>query len=458
MKTLILLFILGIMAMLSEIFNFRKYLWYLVVAGLAAAFFLNFTDWNMANDYFPEMMKFDRFAANFSGLLILLAFIWFLIGKDQYESEGFNVADHYSLILFTLVGTVVMVSFSHLSMLFLGIEIISIPMYVLAGSKKNSLSSNEAAIKYFMMGAFATGILLFGIALVYGATGTFNIYEIAGFVNNSRPQAPLIFSVGVLLVLIGLCFKVSAVPFHFWTPDVYDGAPNVITAFMATIIKTAAFAGFYRLFSNSFGAISDFWGTTLSLITIVTILAGNILAVYQDSVKRMLAYSGVSQAGYLLLTLLVLNPQSEKALLLYLASYAISTLAAFSVLFHVVKTKGDASIESFKSLGKTNPLLATVMTVAMLSLAGIPPAIGFFAKFYLFSIVLNEGYLALVLVAVLGSLISVYYYFKVIISMYSGDALASTVKIGPMYKLVLILVTGLIILLGITPGLLIDQI
>ncbi len=458
MKTLILTALLGIVSMLSEIFGFRKYLWTILVLGLTGVFCVNLSELTSAYQYFPNMVVFDHYAGVFSGLIILMALVWFFISKDQYDSNEFNQADHYSLIMFTLTGAIVLVSFTHLAMLFLGIEILSIPMFILAGSRKHELSSNEASLKYFIMGAFASGILLFGIALLYGASGTFNIHEIALIASNNKDSVSVLFYTGIFMVMIGLAFKVSAVPFHFWTPDVYEGAPLVITAFMATIVKTAAFAAFYRLFNTSFTSLLLQWGSTLSVIIIFTILTGNILAVYQTSVKRMLAYSGIAQAGYMLMTILLKNYDSQNALVLYTSSYALSTLCAFAVLHYVVKIKGSDSFESFSGLGKSHPLLAVIMVISMLSLAGIPPAIGFFAKFYLFSAVLQEGYLGLVIVAVLGSLISVYYYFRVIISMYSGESETESIQLSVINKAVLVLIGSLIILLGVTPGLFIDAI
>ncbi|MBO9700707.1 MAG: NADH-quinone oxidoreductase subunit N [Sporocytophaga sp.] len=458
MKTLILTALLGIVSMLSEIFGFRKYLWTILVLGLTGVFCVNLSELTSAYQYFPNMVVFDHYAGVFSGLIILMALVWFFISKDQYDSNEFNQADHYSLIMFALTGTIVLVSFTHLAMLFLGIEILSIPMFILAGSRKHELSSNEASLKYFIMGAFASGILLFGIALLYGATGTFNIHEIALIASNNSGSVSILFYTGIFMVMIGLAFKVSAVPFHFWTPDVYEGSPLVITAFMATIVKTAAFAAFYRLFNTTFAPLIHQWGSTLSVIIIFTILTGNILAVYQTSVKRMLAYSGIAQAGYMLMTILLTTYESQNALILYTSSYALSTLCAFAVLHYVVKIKGSDTFESFSGLGKSHPLLAVIMVISMLSLAGIPPAVGFFAKFYLFSAVLQQGYLALVIVAVLGSLISVYYYFRVIISMYSGESETESIQLTVINKAVLVLIGCLIILLGVTPGLFIDAI
>jgi NADH-quinone oxidoreductase subunit N len=458
MNTIILLAVLGIVTMVSDILGFKKAIWYIILAGLAGAFVLNLSSWNQPELYY-EMLYTDNYSVIFSGLLLALLFIWFVISRAQYEGDEFNASDNYALILFSSVGALVLTGFMDLSLLFMGIEILSIPLFILAGSRKKDLASNEASLKYFMMGAFATGILLFGIALLYGATGSFKLDVIAQYASLNQDNLPVMFYSGVLLIMIGFGFKVSAVPFHFWTPDVYHGAPMFVTAFMATLVKTAAFAGFFRLFANCFTEINEAWAFTLSLIVAATILFGNIIAVYQTSVKRMLAYSGIAQAGYLLLTILVLSQETKSSLLLYLASYSLATLAAFTVLYHVVKTKGDDSFEAFHGLGKTNPFLAFIMTVAMLSLAGIPPTVGFFAKFYLFSSVLraDASNLWLVGIAVIGSLISVYYYFRVIIGMYAKEKQTEEViSLNSTYKAVLLIVTGIIVLLGILPGFILD--
>ncbi len=461
MNAIILLSVLGIITMLSDILGFKKYILSIILLGLGAALFLTMTDWFMPgvySDYIytDNMVYIDNYAVVFSGLIIVLVTIWFVISKEQYEiGNGFNASDNYALILFATVGALLLTCYMNLSLLFLGIEILSIPLFVLAGSRKHELASNEASLKYFLMGAFASGILLFGITLIYGACGSFDLVKIAEYVSVNNGNLNVMFYTGVLLIMVGLGFKVSAVPFHFWTPDVYQGAPIFITAFMATIVKTAAFAGFFRLFSTCFTSINSNWAFTLSILIAATILLGNFLAVYQSSVKRMLAYSGVAQAGYILLTILVLNQETKTALLLYLTSYSLATLAAFTVLYQVSKIKDNDNFESFSALGKTNPFLAFIMTVAMLSLAGIPPTVGFFAKFNLFSAVLRADMsnMWLIAVAVLGSLVSVYYYFKVIIIMYAKEEQASVaIKLSFSYKLILTILAFVIVLLGILPS------
>lgn len=455
MNTIIVVSVLGIISMLSEILGFKKAIFPITLAGLALGIVLALSGWDAPQLHF-NMLLMDNYATAFGALILGLLFLWFILSKDQYAIE-FNQSDQYALILFSSVGALILVSFSNLVMLFIGVEIMSIPLYILAGSRKNDLSSNEASLKYFMMGAFTTGILLFGIALIYGATGTFDLAGIKEYVGNHASETPTLLYTGIIFLLIAMSFKISAVPFHFWAPDVYQGSPMIITAFMASIVKTAAFGAFYRLFSYSFIDLISNWSVIASVIIIATILGGNILAAGQTNVKRMLAYSGISQAGYMLMTLLILDLASTNALLFYVGSYAFATMSAFFILYYVSKENKELTFEAFNGLGKKQPLMAVVMTISMLSLAGIPPAVGFFAKFYLFTTLLSQGYTALVIIAVLGSIISVYYYFKIIIAMYGkeSDISTSKVQLNVLYQFVLVIVVGMIVVFGINPELLI---
>lgn len=451
MKALILLSSLGVITLLAEIFSFKRLLYPFVVLGLVATFVVNLFDWNLPRNIFFGMMQYDHFAVAFTSVILVIAVLWFIM-SDSYFKEETSLTDHFSLILFALAGTVIMVSYSNMTMLFLGIEILSIAMYILAGSKKDDLGSNESAFKYLIMGAFATGFLLFGIALIYGATGSFDLAEINAFVASHKGSIPMIFYAGVLLMLVGLSFKVSAAPFHFWAPDVYQGAPTVITAFMATIVKTAAFAAFLRLFYTSFVTVSDLWMSVIWVMAALTLLVGNITAVLQTSTKRMLAYSSVAHAGYMLLALLAGNIYSTSAILYYTAAYSIGSIGTFCILSVVANAKGNDSIDSFNGLGKSNPLMAFVMTVVLLSLAGIPPTAGFFAKYYIFTAAFQSGFTGLVLIAILASLIGVYYYFKIIIAMYFKESADETaLPLQANHKLVLIIVAIATIVLGLSP-------
>jgi NADH-quinone oxidoreductase subunit N len=383
-------------------------------------------------------------------VIVAVSFFWFLASESYFEEES-SRSDHFALILFALVGAVVLVSYNNMSMLFIGIEILSISMYVLAGSRKNDLFSNEAAFKYFLMGSFATGFLLFGMALIYGATMSFDLGVIASYVNVNNGAIDYMFLAGLLMMLIGLAFKVSAVPFHFWAPDVYQGSPTPITAFMATIVKTAAFAGMFRLFFICFAPAADSWSSVVWVIAALTLVIGNVTAVYQNSVKRMLAYSSVSHAGYMMLAILASTQTAASSILYYTAAYSIGSLAAFTVLQIVANARGTDLVDAFNGLGKKNPFLAVAMTVALLSLAGIPPTGGFFAKYYIFTAAIQADHTWLVLLAVIGSLVSVYYYFRIIIAMFFRDSGNEELQVSGMHKALLALAIILTIALGILP-------
>jgi len=340
-----------------------------------------------------------------------------------------------------------------LLMLFLGIEILSIPLYILTGSDKKNLKSNEAALKYFLMGAFSTGLMLLGIAFLYGAsaTGTFIIDDLW----TAKPAvSPLLMS-GLLLLLVSIAFKVSAAPFHFWTPDVYDGAPTVFTSFMATIVKVSIFIGFVRLFDEGFGAGAAQWQIFVAIIAAATLFIGNITAVFQQSVKRMLAYSSIAQAGFMLLALLALTRVAKEGIILYAAAYSLATIGIFAILIRMK----DYTFEGFNGLAKQQPLLAATCTIFLLSLAGIPLTGGFFAKYYMLAAVVSTGkFMWLVVFAVLCAAVSAYYYFRVIQAMYfkEGDAATETAP-SAGFKGLLVLLAALVLVLGVFPQALLNQ-
>lgn len=478
MKTLYILSALGVIAMLAEIFRFKKFLLPIVLVGLLGAIAAAIKDWNTDIHYYNNMLTFNNYALLFTVVICGTAFLWFMMAGNFFKEES-SRTDHYALILFALIGAVILVSYSNMVMLFLGIEILSIPLYVLAGSRKDDLSSNEAALKYFLMGAVASGFLLFGIALLYGFFGTFDLHEIQRYMEmmgewkNRPPNFPVfqyssvLLPVGILFMLVGLAFKISAVPFHFWAPDVYQGAPTQVTAFMATIVKTAAFAAFLRLFMMCFTGAENTWENIIWIMSALTILIGNITAVYQNNVKRMLAYSSISHAGYMLLAILAMNEHSAGSILYYAAAYSVSTIGAFAVLSILEKDGQAITFDLFSGLAKRNPLLAFAMTIAMLSLSGIPPLAGFFGKYYIFTSALSSGFVWLVLIAVLGSLIGVYYYFRIIIKMYSSAAISPSgggegggneISVSSIQKILLIITIALALLLGIFPDLIIGLI
>jgi NADH-quinone oxidoreductase subunit N len=461
MYPIVLLSVLGIVTLFLGFSKSKNILLPAVLLFLAIALAGNFFEWNKGPLlYFYDMFRVDNLTLAFNGIILASAFMIVAISGGFQENAEAEPAEYFALMLFSLVGAIMMVGFEHLIMLFIGVEILSVAMYVLTGSNKRNLRSNEAALKYFLMGAFATGIMLFGMTLLYGATGSFELSEIQAYVSTSQQAAPsYILYAGLLLLLIGMLFKVSAAPFHFWTPDVYEGAPTIFTTFMSTIVKTAGFAALYRLLSHSFTGVYNFWWLVIALIAILTLMVGNIGATTQNSFKRMMAYSGISHAGYLLIALTALSKPTQNAIVFYSMAYSLSTIAAFGVLMLVSKQKTfegqpDERYDAFNGLAQKNPLLAFVMTVAMLSLAGIPLTAGFWGKFFVFSSAADRGIIWVPAIAVLMSVVGIYYYFRVIIASYLKEGDLAEIRVAPFYKVILIVATVLTVIFGLAPGLL----
>lgn len=460
MLPIILLSILGLLVLFLGFQKSKNLLLPATLLVLVLTLIANFANWNDAPSlYFKGMLFENKLTMAFSGIVLISALLISALTRGFIDDEAAQPAEYYAIMLFSLVGAIIMIGYENLLMLFVGVEILSVSMYVLTGSDKRNLRSNEAALKYLLMGSFATGIMLFGMALLYGATGSFNLTALKSYVL-TNPSPSVMMYVGLLMLLIGMLFKVSAAPFHFWTPDVYDGAPTVFTAFMSTIVKTAGFAAIYRLLSGSFSGVYTFWWSTLAGITVLTLLAGNITAVYQNSFKRMMAYSSISHAGYLLLSLTALSTQSQDAIVFYSLAYSLATISAFGVLMIVGKETGVRSNEVsenfnvFNGLGKKNPLLAFVLTVSMLSLAGIPLTAGFWGKFFVFSSVVERGLTWILIVAVLMSAVGIYYYFKAVIAAYMREGEGNAIKVPQFYRLVLIVTTIITLFFGLLPDLL----
>jgi NADH-quinone oxidoreductase subunit N len=441
--------------MLAEIFSFKKLLPLLVFAGLLLALFFNFQDWNTNISYFNSMMVFDNYAILFSSLIIQIVILWLLMSQNFFKSEN-SITDHYAIILFSVVGAILMTCFSNIIMLFIGLEILSISMYVLAASNKNSLRSNEAGLKYFLMGSFATGFLLFGIALIFGVTGSFNLAEITTYVNSNAAVLPSMFYGGIVLLLVGMLFKISAVPFHWWAPDVYEGSPTPVTAFMSTVVKTAAFAAFFKLFSTCFISVANYWTDILIIVSAASMIIGNLLAVSQTNLKRMLAYSSIAHAGYMLMAIIACNSAGSKALLIYTYAYAAASLGAFAILNIMGEQLKSLDITSLIGLSKKHPQMAVLITIIMLSFAGIPPLAGFFAKYYMFYSVIEQGHIWLVIIAVVSSLIGVYYYLRPVITMYTSSKEENQISFSQSNMLFMLLIVLVLLFLGFAPQLLID--
>ena len=460
MISIILLSVFGILNLFLGFLRSNKLLLPGAMLLLLVVFGANLTDWNVLHaPYFNNMLVVNNYTVAFTGIVLLTTLVLLPFSRSYVVAGESNLAEYYALLLFSLVGAIMMVGYDHLLMLFVGIEILSICMYVLAGSQKRDSRSNEAALKYFLMGAFATGILLFGIALLYGATGTFAVSQLATAVAapaNASLQ-PMLY-IGILMMIIGIGFKVSAAPFHFWTPDVYEGTPTFFTAFMSTVVKTAGFAAFLKLLAVALPGAQGFWLPTIQAMCALTLLLGNVGAAAQTSTKRMLAYSSVSHAGYLLIGLVAsqgrLSGDAANGIFFYSLAYSIATVAAFGVLKLVAEHRQTDEYIGLHGLGKTNPLLAFTMTVAMLSLAGIPLTGGFFGKFFLLAAAVGQGYIGLVVFAVVMSMVGLYYYLRPLIAMYlqPAPADATPVPVDGIQRLTLALLALLTIALGIAPG------
>jgi len=395
------------------------------------------------------MIAFDQFALLFNTIVFVSTLLYLLLSAKEIEKVGVNYADYFALIFFILCGITLVSSFKSLLILFLGIEIISIPLYILTGSDKRNLKSNEASLKYFLLGVFSTGLMLMGIALVYGARGTF--LTVPDPLVTAAPNTLLI--TGMSLLLFSMAFKVSAAPFHFWTPDVYDGAPTVFTSFMATIVKAAVFIAFIRLFDDAFEGLQPQWRLWIAVITAITLFVGNITAVFQQSVKRMLAYSSIAQAGFMLLSLYAMNTEAKEGLLIYAAAYCLATIGIFAVLAKM----NDYTFDGFNGLARREPLIAATLTILLLSLAGIPLTAGFLAKFYMLkATIATPNSLWLVIFAVLMAAVSVYYYFRVIQAMYFKEGNDAITGFSPFFKWTMVLMASLVILLGLFPDLLLN--
>ena len=395
----------------------------------------------------------DPFSNFFKIIIYIAAIITILFSLPYLDQEDIHLGEYYAFILFSVVGMMVMVSAGDLITLFLGIELMSLCFYVLVGLKRDDNRSVEASFKYFLLGSFTAAIFLFGISFLYGAAGTETISGLAGFISNPGTLKPMVM-VGMILTLVGFTFKVSAVPFHMWTPDVYEGAPTVVTGFMATAGKIAAFAVFLRVFWVAFSGNRHDWDILIILVSILSMAVGNIVAIMQTNLKRMLAYSSIGHAGYALMALILPNRESLFALLFYVLAYMFMTVGAFGVIL-MMRKKGveGEEIEDFVGLSKRHPIAALVMLIFMFSLAGIPPFGGFLAKFYIFFAVVHAGYTWLAVVGIIFAAIGAYYYLKVVMAMYMKEPNGSVVfHSSLMGRIALALTAGTTVILGVYPA------
>lgn len=404
---------------------------FIALVTLLAAFVLALFTLGQNTLAFGGSLATDDYSAFFELIIISASALTVGMSLEYAADAGFPGAEYYALILFATLGMMLMAAGGDLIVIFLGLETMSIAVYALAGFMRRDPRSSEAAIKYFLLGAFSTGFLLYGIALVYGATGTIRLEPIQAALKSGMESNPLLL-LGLGMMLIGFGFKVAAVPFHMWTPDVYEGAPTPVTAFMAVGVKLAAFAGFLRIFMVHLAPVSAQWTMVLWVIAALTMTTGNVVAVVQTNIKRMLAYSAIAHAGYVMVGMAAAPAHAAGgAILYYLLAYAFTNLGAFAVVA-ALERGGEPGglIADYRGLARRNPALAAAMALFMLSLTGVPPLAGFVGKFYVFSAALGGGLVWLVIIAVINSVISAYYYVGVIVAMYMQEGGVAVARIS----------------------------
>ncbi|QIK61536.1 NADH-quinone oxidoreductase subunit N [Dysgonomonas sp. HDW5A] len=457
MSTLIAVSALGIVCLLLEILNLRKILVpvtllaLLGILGMTVAEFYSGESFFYADSY--NMIVSTSYSRGFSILFITLATLIIAMSPEFYKNKMEKIADYVSLKIFLLAGAIAMVSFGNLSMFFIGIEVLSIAAYVLASSNPTRVSSNEAGMKYFIMGAFASSFILFGIALVYGAIGSFDIETIVQVSTLEGANLPIWFNMGFIMILVGLLFKASVVPFHFWAPDVYEGSPTLVTALMSTLVKVAAIAALYKVVVLFGVAMTPAVQITIVVFSILSLTVGNITALNQKSLKRMMAYSGISHAGFMIMDLLSTSTNATNSLLYYAAAYSLAGIAAFAVIMAVSEGKGHENIENLHGLARRNPLMAGILTCALVSLGGIPVFAGFFAKLFMFTQMIDAGYLILVIFGIINSIIAIFYYFGAANVMFTKEPSSEiALKVPIRYVLVATIAIILNLILGIYPS------
>ncbi|MBZ0207619.1 MAG: NADH-quinone oxidoreductase subunit N [Flavobacteriales bacterium] len=458
MSALILISVLAVLVLYLGLFGNKSWLAPIGVLGLLGAIALFASGWHIDHHLMGGMVKFDRFSIGFNIAMVAITVLIFLFGPDYYARAKDNVAEQYALMLFSLVGGFLLSSYTNLLMLFLGIEVLSIPLYILAGAKKNSLRSNEASFKYFLLGSFSTAFLLMGIALLYGLTGSFELTVLGEHIANAG-SSDMLLNFGLFFTVTGLAFKMGAVPFHFWKPDVYQGAPTLVTIFMATVVMMAATAGFFRLIDVT--GMPGMLAQIMVLLVLATLLVGNVIALRQTNFKRLMAYSSIAHSGFLLLALLTDEGLVEghgtavgRTLLYYTFTYSLATTGLF-ILFTIAKraNNGAEHNDIFRGLFAAKPWLALCALAMLLSLAGIPLTAGFIAKYQVFLLAIGAGWLKVMGFGVLMALLGIYYYFMVVRELFVRPDQPVTFVVSPLNWLVVSVCAVAVLVLGVWPSL-----
>ena len=455
----IILTLVGVLVMIIEAMTGDKdktSLGYLSILGLVAAMVAACAANAEPGYAFQKMLVVDGFATFFRIIVIGVGILTILLSTNYLSEAKLNSGDYYALVLFSIAGQSLMASANELIMIFIGIEISSIASYILAGYIRDDRRNNESALKYFLMGSFATAFLLYGVAWIYGLTGSTNLNDIHAAIG--RGSAPmLMIGVSAALMLVGLAFKVSVAPFHIWAPDVYQGAPAPVSAFMSVGPKAAAFAVMLRVFLTSFDSMADHWQPVLWIMALATMVIGNFAALKQSNIKRMLAYSSIAHAGYVMVAVTSHSPIGTAAAMFYLASYSLMNIGAFAVVTWMVRDgEKFVDVDDFSGLAKRQPFVATILTIFLLSLIGVPLTGGFFGKFYVFKAAIDGNLIWLAVLGLLNSAVAAYYYLRVLVVMYFREPGASTDNLPPVtggLRLAMLATAVGTIVMGVFPGL-----
>ncbi len=436
----------------------RDHLGFVGLAGVVAALVTTLLLWGSEASAFRGMVVLDNFALFFNLIIGYATGLVLLLSIDYLRQRGQESGEFYILVVFAAVGMVVMASANDLIVIFLGLETMSLALYVLAGFFRNRIEAGEASMKYFLLGAFASGFFLYGIALIYGSTGSTNLDKVGAAVAAGASRDPLLL-VGSGLLVVGFGFKISSVPFHMWTADVYEGAPTSVTAFIATGSKAAAFGAFLRVFLGTLRPLQPDWALMLWGLAVLSMTVGNVVALAQQNLKRMLAFSSIAHVGYMLVGMVAGGALGNGSVLFYLLVYTFTTAGAFGVILLLERGGEEAvRVKDTAGLATRHPLLALSLTIFLLSLIGIPPTAGFVGKFYLFGAAVRTGYIWLAVIGVLNSAVASYYYLRVIVNMYMHEPEGTPTSVVPSFAGTLALVVALwgVVQLGLLPAPLFD--
>jgi NADH-quinone oxidoreductase subunit N len=424
------------------------------IVGLIGAAVSTAMLWNRNSDGFGVIVA-DNFGLFITMTLVIIGVLTIMFSSQVVHRDNYPKGEYYTLLLFSIVGMMMMATANDLLVVFVALEILSLAVYVLTGIRRDSLKSTEAAFKYFLLGAFSSAFFLYGIAFTYGVTGSTRLTVVGSYLSAQALSSNPMVLIAVGLLLVGFAFKISAVPFHMWTPDAYEGAPAIITGFMSTGVKAAAFAAFARVFLSALEPFKGDWAPIVAAIAALTMILGTVVGVAQSNLKRMLAYSSIAHGGYLLVGLVAANQVGKAAILFYLLGYSVTNLAAFGVIALLgAKDRDTDELRDYAGLWHSHPALAALMTVSLLSLGGLPPTVGFIGKWYIFSAAVGAGYYWLAIIGVLTSVVSVFFYLRVVVMIYMADRTGAPVpaRVNMVGMAALTLSIAAIFYLGVLPA------